>query len=315
MAEKHYIAYRQYCRKEVHGMNISKRLFPGLAALIMLLGVALVIAPPASAGVNPVPALTISLDPSSQEAKVSESAQGAVQFTGSVKVDKLPVERISVVLTSSVDAGWPSQCSPSMMVITDVSAHSFSVTTIVPQATPSNIIGNLKVDAKGQGGGFVCTGAAQVIITVKPYYRVMMESDMPYREISPGTQAFYSFKIWNVGNAIDSYEMEIVNLKDLVNKKWTCTLSATQVAKINPNEYKTVRLTAQSPRDWTIWKSEPTMINVKSSSLNAKEEQAVITQSFQLYAYEKGFYIPGFDPIFLIAAMAMGAVILKKRRR
>jgi len=315
MAEKHYIAYRQYQRKEVRGMNISRRLFPGMAALILLMGALLAFATPVSAGINPQPALTCTLDPSSQEARVSESAQGTVQFTGSVRVDKLPVERIVVTLLSSIDAGWASQCSPSSLVITDTQAHSFSVTGIIPQATPSNIIGNLKIDAKGTGGGFNVVTSATVIITVKPYYRVMMESDMPYKEISPGTQAFYSFKLWNVGNAIDSYEMEIVNLKDLVTKKWTVTLSSTQVAKINPNEYKTVRITAQSPRDWTIWKSEPTMINVKSSSLNAKEEQTVVTQSFPLYAYEKGFYIPGFDPIFMIAALAMGAVLLKKKRQ
>ncbi len=110
--EKSYIAYGQYKRKEVQGMAISRRMFAGSAALIMMLGVMLVMTPQESkASPNPVPALTGSLDPATQEAVVSESQKGPVTFTGSVRVDKLPVERIVVGLTPSVDVGWPSSCS------------------------------------------------------------------------------------------------------------------------------------------------------------------------------------------------------------
>lgn len=314
MTEKHYISYGQYPRKGVPRMAVSRRSFAGIASIVLILGALLLVAPAATASPNPVPVVQIKLDTSNQIAKVSESAQGTVQFSGTVSIDKLPVERVVVTLTTSVDAGWASQCSPSSMLFTSTAPQSFTVTVIVPQATPSNIIGTLKIDGKAVGGGLQGLTNTQAIITVAPYYRVMMESDMPYREITPGSQAFYSFKIWNVGNAIDSFELEIVNLKDLVQKKWTVTLSSNQIAKVNPNEYKTVRVTCQSPRDWVIWKSEPTMINIKSSSMNAKEGQLVITQSFPLYAYEKGMYIPGFDPLFLIVAIAFGAIMLQRRK-
>jgi len=171
------------------------------------------------------------------------------------------------------------------------------------------------IDATGRGGGFTVTGNTKVIITVNPYYRVMIESDTPYREISPGSQAFFSFKIWNVGNAVDSFELEIVNLKDLVNDHWTVTLSTTQVAKVPLGEYRTVRITAQSPRDWTIWKSKPSVVTVKATSLNAKETQSIITQNYPMYAYEKGFYIPGFDPMFLLVALGMGAILIARKKR
>lgn len=314
--EKSYIAYGQYKRKGVQGMAISRRMFAGTAAFIMILGVMLITVPEkTSASPNPVPALTVKLDPPQQEATVSESVKGSAQFTGSVKVDKLPVERIVVGITSSVDAGWQSSCSPSSIVITDTNEHTFGVTVVVPENQPAGVVGGLKVEAQGRGGGFVVTQQSTVIITVKPYYRLMIESDVPYREISPGSQAFFSFKVWNVGNAVDSFELEIVNLKDLVNDHWTVTLSTTQVAKVPLGEYRTVRITAQSPRDWTIWKSKPSVVNVKATSLNAKETQSIITGNFPMYAYEKGFYIPGFDPMFLLVALGICAVFVARIKR
>jgi uncharacterized membrane protein len=159
------------------------------------------------------------------------------------------------------------------------------------------------------------TGTTKVIVTVNPYYRVSIESDTPYREISPGSQAFFSFKVWNYGNAVDTFELEIVNLKDLVNDHWTVTLSTTQVPRIPVAEYRVVKITAQSPRDWTIWKSKPSIVTVRAISVNARDSQLVVNQQFPMYAYEKGFYIPGFDPMFLILAMGICAVFVARMKR
>jgi len=314
--EKSYIAYGQYKRKEVQGMAVGRRMFAGAAVLLMLLGVMLVSIPDrASASPNPQPALTISLSPTLQDVVVSESLKGSLTFDGKVKVEKLPVERIVVTLNPSVDQGWPCSCSPSSIVITDTVDHPFSVAVVVPENWLSAASGVLKVDALGRGGGFSVPGSSQAIINVKPYYRVMIESDTPYREISPGSQAFFSFKVWNYGNAVDTFELEIVNLRDLVNDHWTVTLSTTQVPRIPVAEYRSVKITAQSPRDWTIWKSKPSIVTVKALSVNARDSSQVITQQFPMYAYEKGFYIPGFDPMFLIMALGIGAVFMARIKR
>ena len=314
--EKSYIAYGQYKRKEVQGMAVGRSLFAGAAVFLLMLGIMIVAVPyQASAAVNPTPALTLSLAPNIQDAMVTESLKGSLSFDGKVKVDKLPVERIVVSLQPSVDQGWPCSCSPSTIVITDTAEHSFAVSVVVPENSLSANSGLLKVDASGRGGGFTVTAYSQAIINVKPYYRVMIESDTPYREISPGSQAFFSFKVWNYGNAVDTFELEIVNLKNLVDDHWTVTLSTTQVPRIPVAEYRVVKITAQSPRDWTIWKSKPSMLTVKALSVNARDAQLVISQQYQMYAYEKGFYIPGFDPMFLIIAMGIGAVFVARIKR
>jgi hypothetical protein len=280
----------------------------------MLLGAMLVLVPAATqAAVNPVPVLAVKLDSANQDARVTESAPGIVTFTGQMSIDKLPVERCVVTLTSSTDIGWVSQVSPTTAVFTSTTPQSFTCTVVVPQGTANSQYGNLVVNGRAVAGGLQSMAETKGIISVSPYFRLTLDSDVPYREISPGTQAFFTVKLTNAGNAVDSFELEISNLKDLAAKKWTVVLSANTIPKVQPGEYKPFRITAQSPRDWTIWKSEPSVIIIKATSQNAKDFQQVIALSFPIYAYEKGFYIPGFDPLFVIAAFGIGLVALRRK--
>ena len=230
-----------------------------------------------------------------------------------MSIDKLPVERCVVTLTSSTDIGWVSQVSPTTAVFTSTTPQSFTCTVVVPQGTANSQYGNLVVNGRAVAGGLQSMAETKGIISVSPYFRLTLDSDVPYREISPGTQAFFTVKLTNAGNAVDSFELEISNLKDLAAKKWTVVLSANTIPKVQPGEYKPFRITAQSPRDWTIWKSEPSVIIIKATSQNAKDFQQVIALSFPIYAYEKGFYIPGFDPLFVIAAFGIGLVALRRK--
>jgi len=295
-------------------MDIGRRSFAGAAAFLMFLGAMLVLVPAATqAAVNPVPVLAVKLDSANQDARVTESAPGIVTFTGQMSIDKLPVERCVVTLTSSTDIGWVSQVSPTTAVFTSTTPQSFTCTVVVPQGTANSQYGNLVVNGRAVAGGLQSMAETKGIISVSPYFRLTLDSDVPYREISPGTQAFFTVKLTNAGNAVDSFELEISNLKDLAAKKWTVVLSANTIPKVQPGEYKPFRITAQSPRDWTLWKSEPSVIIIKATSQNAKDFQQVIALSFPIYAYEKGFYIPGFDPLFVIAAFGIGLVALRRK--
>jgi hypothetical protein len=270
---------------------------------------------PASAAANPVPVLSIRLDAASQNAHATESAPGVVQFTGQVAIDKLPAERCVVTLTASTDIGWPAQVSPLLTVFTNTTPQPFTCSVIIPAGTANSQFGNLIINGRAVAGGLQSLAETKAIIAVDPYFRLTLDSDVPYREISPGTQAFFTIKLTNAGNAVDSFELEISNLKELTAKHWTVVLSANTISKVMPGEYKPFRITAQSPRDWTIWKSEPSVVIMKATSQNAKDFQQVIALSFPVYAYEKGFYIPGFDPLFLVAAFGIGLVVLRRNRK
>ena len=48
----------------------------------------------------------------------------------------------------------------------------------------------------------------------------------------------------------------------------------------------------------------------------AQEHWLVVDpDTFPIYSYEKGFYIPGFDAVFLIAALGVGLVVIARKRR
>lgn len=120
--------------------------------------------PLARAAPNPIPVVTVVLGQPMQLINYSDNATD-VAFTGSVKVDKLPVERMWVVLAASVDRGWSANCNPSTIVITDTNAHDFTCTVTVPGKTPDSS-GNLTVEASG-AAGFTqtarCNGSIAII--------------------------------------------------------------------------------------------------------------------------------------------------------
>ncbi|MEW5759844.1 MAG: choice-of-anchor T family protein [Candidatus Thermoplasmatota archaeon] len=269
----------------------------------------------AEAGVNPIWALTVALEPASQTSEPTPSVPGTAEYTGKVQIDKLPVERVVVSLTATVGniGGASAIVTPSSIVITTLQPYAFKVAVTVPQASNALMIGTVTVDAKGQGGGQIKTATTAAEVRVKQYFRLSITSDSPYKEISPGSQVFYSFKVWNSGNGMDRYVVNVHNQKELTEKGWVISLGATVTQDVNPNEYVEVRLTCQSPRTWTLYKSEPTMIVMKLESDTAKLGGLSILQDYSLYAWERGFYIPGFDPFFLIIAFAICIIILNRK--
>jgi len=112
---------------------------------------------------NPIPVLTVKLETPMQTVTYSTD-ETAVPFNGSVKVDKLPMERMWVVLSSSVDTGWSSNCSPSEIVITSTIPYEFTCTVMVP-GEPDHDVANLSVEAAG-ALGFTQTARTNGTISV-----------------------------------------------------------------------------------------------------------------------------------------------------
>jgi hypothetical protein len=127
----------------------------------------LLLAPACSATQPIVPALALTMEPSSATVASPPNDTVAVTFNGTATVDKAPFVRITVTLQATVGAGWPVSLSPSTMVFTSLSSQPFSCMVSVPQSTPSTTT-NLTVEGKAVGGGFQSQPAtATSIITVQ----------------------------------------------------------------------------------------------------------------------------------------------------
>jgi hypothetical protein len=300
------------------------RIVAALVALV-LTGIAAGWSGPAAAIPNPTaPALTLRIDPASQAATIDEATKCGLNFTGEIRVDKLPVEKVVVELSAMVDTGWPASISPSTMVITDTAAHTFNVNVTVHEACPADDIGHLTVTATSAGKGYSVSEQANATITVNPYYRVALDADGAYQEVRPDVAGSFKLKITNRGNAVDSYAFEITNLMELRNMGWNVELDKTSVSKLHPFDEAEFTLTAVPPKAWSwdIWISKPVVITVKATSLNAQESGTAITQDFPVVIYQKGFNTPILNLIsgvsVALVAVAIAGVImwrLRMRRR
>jgi hypothetical protein len=277
----------------------------------------------AAAAPIPIPILHVHIDePTTQQAIVTESDKGAVDFTGAVRVDKLPVAKVTVDLLATVDSGWVCNIAPSTMVITDTADHPFSINVTVPEAAPAADEGHLKVTASASGTGFSVSDEVVANVTVAPYFRVMLESDKPYQEIAPREGTSFKFKVQNPGNAFDSYELEIVNARALKDAGWSVELGTTSVTGVPMYGEKEVLVNVRSPQDWSwdIEISRPTAINLKVTSLGARLGDQIVTQTFLVYAYVRGYNIPLLEMIsglIVVAAVSVtiSVIILRRRKK
>jgi hypothetical protein len=122
--------------------------------------------PPSGEAAPIVPVLSLSLSPQIMNVNSSPESPAIAQFEGIATVDKPPIVRCVVTLTSSTDVGWVSQVSPTTMVFTSTTPQSFSVVVTVPQGTPTSQ-GKLVVNGRAVAAGLQSMAEVTAIINVK----------------------------------------------------------------------------------------------------------------------------------------------------
>jgi hypothetical protein len=270
-------------------------------------------------GANPIPMMSMSLYPSGVIASPNDFAPGAVAVGGTLTIDKMPAERIAVQVSAYIDTGWAVQCSPSVLVFANNKVTGFTAMVVVPAGTSSSQVGTLRVEAKGQGMGFVTHAVAQAIVQVAPYYKLYLDSPMAYKEIAPGSKTDFTLQILNMGNSIDTFDLVVLNYGDLAAKGWTVSFSSSSVWKVGAMQSKFVKVFVQAPMGfskWSAYKAEGTVIMMQAVSQNSRDTGIVKEQTFPLIAYERGTYIPGFDGSMMAMTLlvVVGIALIKRRR-
>jgi hypothetical protein len=121
---------------------------------------------PSGAAAPIVPVLALTIQPPAQQVASDPNSTATAQFAGTATVDKLPMVRCVVTLTSSTDIGWVSQVSPSSMVFTSESSQAFTVVVIVPAGAPTSQ-GKLVVDGRAVAAGLQTLAEVTALIYVK----------------------------------------------------------------------------------------------------------------------------------------------------
>ena len=269
----------------------------------------------AEAAPNPIPLLSLALFPPQVQAKISSSQLGAVTFGGNATVEKIQgIERVAVTLTAVVSTGWPVVISPQTIPFINPGTKKFHVTVIVPPSTSSLLTGAVRIDGSAKAPGLApVVAAASGVVTVSQYFKLRIEAESPLRQVKPGELTYNTVNVYNDGNGQDTFELEIENIEDLVKDQFTVLLGSTDIT-VPQDEYQPVRMTVQTPQQWTLYKKEMNTFILKVTSSEARFKNQLYVKTYPLYIYMKGFYIPGFDPFLAVLAIAFIAVIFKSRQ-
>jgi hypothetical protein len=134
--------------------------------------------------------------------------------------------------------------------------------------------------------------------------------------------ASFTLVVINPGNALDSYDLEIENLKQLKEQGWSVELDKTSLSGMGPNVEADVTVTATQLQDWNweLYKSEATVIIIMATSLGARANNTEMIQTiYPLVVYQKGTNTPLVNLIsgvtVALVVMAVVGIIIRRRRR
>lgn len=150
---------------------------------------------------------------------------------------------------------------------------------------------------------------AGFLILSQPYAKVILQSDKPFQKVSPGNEYPFKLKVFNNGNAVDMFSIEVLNKDKLHDHGFSISLSSSTTKNTDPSGFDTITIQVQSPRD-IGWKNEYYTLDVRAlSEIESQSSEYTIT----IWVY--GFGVSGFEPVLSVIALAVVATIIAKGRK
>ena len=149
-------------------------------------------------------------------------------------------------------------------------------------------------------------------VIIEQYARLSVQAAQPFQRVGPGKEFFLTFTAVNNGNYQDTIAVEVLNLKDLEDSGFVIALAAPQYL-IDAQGEQQVQVSISTPRGTVIgWSNEyHTVIMQVATTLQGETESRSVTAVLWI----RGVFLPGFDPLFTIFALAIVASALSRSRR
>ena len=161
---------------------------------------------------------------------------------------------------------------------------------------------NTQLNSVNKNAGFA--------VIIEQYARLSVQAAQPFQRVGPGKEFFLTFIAVNNGNYQDTIAVEVLNLKDLEESGFVIALAAQQYL-IDAQGEQPVQVSISTPRGTVIgWSNEyHTIIMQVATTLQGETEARSVTATL----WVRGVFLPGFDPLFTIFALAI--VALSRSRR
>jgi hypothetical protein len=252
-----------------------------LNVIILLVAFIMPLWAPVSAQGPTVISLTLSsMSPSSQEVMVTPSSIGDATFnlTATVEMPPLIPMTVMVTLDGSTSTGWPTVVSPQSIPFTTANSVQITITVVVPQATPTSSIGKVIVSGLATYPGGSKTATSSAVVTVHQYYRVQpMANNQNVTTINDTLSMVLS--IYNRGNGIDQFDIELTNRADLEAKGLSVEFNQTRTFSVPQDEYCVILITVSYDGSKRPIK-EP--LNILVTSVGAKNANEPVSKSIIL---------------------------------
>ncbi len=149
-------------------------------------------------------------------------------------------------------------------------------------------------------------------VIIEQYARLSVQAAQPFQRVGPGKEFYLTFTAVNNGNYQDTIAVEVLNLKDLEESGFVIALAAQQYL-IDSKGEQPVQVSISTPRGTVIgWSNEyHTIIMQVATTLQGESEARSVTATLWI----RGVFLPGFDPLFTIFALAIVASALSRSRR
>jgi len=223
-------------------------------ALIAILQICIVIVPGEAEAVGTMIA-TITMDQAEQTAQVAPGQTGIVRFTGSVHYT-VPIDcsgPFTANITLEGEAGdWECKIIPSNVTLSRYDSDAtFVVSVRVPPLTSHIETRQLEVSGNGttiKEGMNVEFMPVHAMVNVKQFYRFEVECEEPFKEVDPGDQFSFQFKIRNEGNDQDTIKISIhpASEKRLDDMSWAVMLSTLHIFDEGSDQVVKISITPAS---------------------------------------------------------------------
>jgi hypothetical protein len=231
------------------------------------------------------------------EMVVSNEGQAAIDVDVSISGGGVTISpgAVSVTLGSGGSITVPI-CA---LALTQSSYKNVQVTALA-----SGRESNTQLNSVNKNAGFA--------VIIEQYARLSVQAAQPFQRVGPGKEFFLTFVAVNNGNYQDTIAVEVLNLKDLEDSGFVVALAAQQYL-IDAQGEQPVQVSVSTPRGTVIgWSNEyHTIIMQVATTLQGETEARSVTATL----WVRGVFLPGFDPLITIFALAIVASARSRSRR
>ena len=231
------------------------------------------------------------------EMVVSNEGQAAIDVDVSISGGGVTISPGAVSVT--LGSGGSITVPVCALALTQSSYKNVQVTALA-----SGRESNTQLNSVNKNAGFA--------VIIEQYARLSVQAAQPFQRVGPGKEFFLTFIAVNNGNYQDTIAVEVLNLKDLEDSGFVIALAAQQYL-IDAQGEQPVQVSISTPRGTVIgWSNEyHTIIMQVATTLQGETEARSVTATL----WVRGVFLPGFDPLFTIFALAIVASALSRSRR